>query len=136
MDIILQIHALFGERVLPVLIILAAIWFTVTWKPDAGRTLPGRIFPVLVMIQFGLGLIYWVYGLMLGYMHYLGFPFILHPILGLLAVFVAVWAVKPDPPGILARMGRWAPLAALALLFVIVMGSIITALQGGSVLGG
>lgn len=60
----------------------------------------------------------------------------MHPILGLLAVFVAAWAVKPNPPGILGRMGRWAPLAALALLFVIVMGSIFTALQDGTVLGG
>ena len=35
MNVIFSIHQIFGERVLPLLIILVAIYLTVTWKPDA-----------------------------------------------------------------------------------------------------
>lgn len=131
MHYIVEFHGIFGERVLPILIVLAAIWLSVTWKADAAPTLPARIFPILVDIQFVLGLIYWVYGLAIGHGYYLSFPFILHPLLGLLAVLVAHGSVKPDGGFLLSRLGlgrlgRWSPLAALALLLLIVLGSILT----------
>jgi uncharacterized membrane protein YfcA len=124
MGTIRWIHATFGEMILPLLIVIAAIWFTVSWKPDQQRTLPARIFPILVDIQFVLGLIYWIYGIAIGLGGlYLGFPFILHPILGLLAVGVAHLAVRPGGP--FSNLGRWRPLAALGLLLVIVLGAVI-----------
>jgi hypothetical protein len=126
MDVIIVVHTIFGERVLPILIIAAAVWFTISWKPDQGRTLPGRVFVWLVAIQFVLGLVQWVYGLIIGIPNYLSFPFLLHPVLGLLAVGVAHMGVNPKPGSFLARLGRWGPLAALALLLVIVLASIVT----------
>lgn len=121
-----DIHAVFGERILPVLIVLAAIWFTVSWKPETPRSLPARILPILVDTQFLLGLIYWIFGIaLMGRLDFLGFPFILHPILGLAAVVVVHNAVKPH--SFLSKLGRWAPLASLGVLFLIVFGGILIA---------
>lgn len=131
MDWVYAFHAIFGERVLPLLIIIAAVWFTFAWKPPVAgseRTLAARIFPQLVTLQFTLGLAYWLYGIFsLGQAErYLAFPFILHPILGLLAVLMAHWAVtnKPERNPItraLARLGRWSVLASMFLLMVLVV---------------
>src|SRR5437867_360580 len=63
MDLIIAIHRVFGQMVLPLLIVVAAIWFTVTWKPDTPPTTVARLFPVLVDLQVTLGLIYFVYRL-------------------------------------------------------------------------
>lgn len=134
MAMINTIHQIFGERVLPLLIVIMAVWLTVNWKPDNPQpNFVARLFPLLVMWQFALGLLYWIYGMVaLGLTStYLSFPFILHPILGALAVIVAARAVKPNPEkSILSRMlqplGRWAPMVALLLLFFIVAGSILT----------
>ncbi len=130
MNWVYSFHAIFGERVLPILIVLAAIWFTIAWKPPVAgeRTLPARIFPQLVTLQFSLGLAYWLYGIFaLGMAErYLGWPFILHPVLGLLAVLMAHWAVtsKPERNPItrtLARLGRWSVLASMLILLVLVV---------------
>jgi hypothetical protein len=126
MDTVVQVHTIFGERVLPLLIIIAAVWFTIQWKPDQGRTLAGRVFVWLVAIQFVLGLVQWIYGLAIGNSSYLSPLFLLHPVLGLLAVLVAQWSVTIKPGSPLARLGRWGPLAGMAVLLLIVLGSIIT----------
>ncbi len=65
MGVIFQIHSVFGEMILPVLIVLAAIYLTVTYKADAPRSPIARFFPVLVDIQVSLGLIYWIYLLLI-----------------------------------------------------------------------
>jgi heme A synthase len=126
MGTIAQIHSIFGERVLPLLIVLAAVWFTVTWKPNTPRSLPARIFPILVDIQVTLGIIYWIYLLVsapeTAPARYLSFPFILHPILGILASVIAHAAVGKRRP--FASLGRWAPLASLGLLLVVVIGGV------------
>lgn len=128
MDVILTIHSIFGERILPALIVIAAIWFTVAWKPETPRSLPARIFPILVDIQFLLGLIYWIYGiLVVGNPRYLEFPFLLHPLLGLLAVVVAHIAVRPG--SMLSGLGRWAPLASLGALLLVVLGGVVIAVS-------
>ena len=124
MGVIFTIHQMLGERVLPLLIVLAAIWFTVTWKPDAPATIITRLFPVLVDIQVTLGIIYWLYLLITGNPRMLSFPFILHPLLGLVAAGVAHRAVKGGP---FRRLGRWAPLAALAVLLVLVIVNVVLA---------
>lgn len=120
------IHGIFGEQILPLLIVVAAVWFTITWQPGAQRSLAARVFPVLVDIQVALGIIYWIYGLTRGITYYLSFPFILHPILGLLAAGLAHMAVGRRNP--LRNLGRWAPLASLAVLLVIVLSGVIVAL--------
>ncbi|NJK80352.1 MAG: hypothetical protein HC914_10775 [Chloroflexaceae bacterium] len=137
MSFIYTFHSIFGERVLPILIVVAAVWFTVTWKEDPAEqrnTLAARVFPWLITWQFALGLIYWLYGIFalgLGSI-YLGWPFILHPILGVLAVLVATRAARPRPEkSLLNRMlqplGRWQPFVAMLLLFVIIAGNIVIA---------
>ncbi len=115
--------------VLPLIIIAAGIYLTVTWKPERGRTLVGRIFLYTIAAQFVFGLIVWLYGISAGRGDYLGYPFILHPILGLLAIGLASFAVYQKPGSPLASLGRWAPLAAMGVLFVIVSASIVTGLQ-------
>ncbi len=127
MSAIFQIHSIFGERVLPLLIVLAAIFLTVTYKANAPRSPVARMFPLLVDLQVTLGIIYWIYLLFsttgAAQAQYLGFPFILHPILGILAAGLAHMAVGPKNP--LRRLGRWAPLASLAILLVIVLSTVV-----------
>jgi hypothetical protein len=128
MGTIRLIHATFGERILPLLIVVVAIWLTVTWRADVRAGVPARLFAVLVDLQVTLGLIFFVYGLVVGpevRARFLSFPFLLHPILGLLAAGVAHMAVKPDGPA--RRLGRWGPLVVLAVLLVIVMGNVFLA---------
>ena len=124
MSVLFTIHKTFGERVLPLLIVLAAIYLTVTWKPDAPPNVIARLFPPLVGIQVLLGLIYWVYLLIGGNMLMLSFPFILHPLIGFIAAGVAQMAVKGGP---FRRLGRWAPLASLLVLLVLVIANVMLA---------
>jgi hypothetical protein len=125
MGIIYTIHSLFGERVLPLLIIVVAIWLTIVWRP--GQEVPrlARLFPVLVDIQVTLGIVWWIFGIVNGNPNYLAFPFLLHPLLGLLSAGVAHMAVRPRGP--FASLGRWAPLAGLIVLMITVAGGIAVA---------
>jgi hypothetical protein len=127
MSVIYQIHSIFGERVLPLLIVLVAIFLTVTYKPKAPRSPVARFFPILVDLQVTLGIIYWIFLLFNTtgdtQAKYLGFPFILHPILGILAAGLAHMAVGPKNP--LRGLGRWAPLASLTVLLVIVLSTVL-----------
>jgi hypothetical protein len=126
MNIIYQVHSILGERVLPILIVIAAIWLTVAWRPGAQPGVVARLFPVLVDIQVTLGLVFLVYQLVVGAgARYLSFPFLLHPILGLFSAGIAHMAVKPDGPA--RRLGRWAPLATLVVLLLIVIGNVMLA---------
>jgi hypothetical protein len=128
MDTIRLIHGMFGERVLPLLIVIVAVWLTVVWRPGAEVPRLARLFPVLVDIQVTLGLIYWVAMIAAGgsaQALYLSFPFILHPLLGFVSAGVAHMAVRPSGP--FAGLGRWAPLAGLVVLMVTVIGGIVIA---------
>lgn len=125
MGILYQIHGIFGERVLPLLIVAAAVYMIVTWKPDGQPGAVARAFPILVDVQVTLGLLLFVWGLVQGNSAYLTLPFLLHPILGIAAAFIAHRAVKPR--GIFGNLGRWTPLASLALLLAIVVGNIVVA---------
>ncbi len=129
MGIIFQIHSILGEMVLPLVLVLAAIYLTVTYKPNAPRDIVARIFPILVDIQVALGLIYWIYLILstsgATQARYLGFPFILHPLIGLIAAGLAHMAVGPRNP--LRSLGRWAPLASLGVLVVLVVSNVVLA---------
>jgi hypothetical protein len=125
MGVVFTIHQIFGERVLPILIVLVAIWLVVTWKPGAAFHPAARIFPALVGIQVLLGLIFFIFSLINGRTNYLTFPFILHPIIGFVAAGVAGMSVRPDGPA--RALGRWAPLATLGVLLVLVVVNIIIA---------
>jgi hypothetical protein len=128
MQLVRQIHVIFGREVLALIIVAAAIYLTVTYKPDAPRSVVARAFPVLVDIQVTLGLIYWIFLLFASPNpeFYLGFPFILHPVLGILAAGLAHMAVGARNP--LQRMGRWAPMASLAVLLVLVLSNVVVAI--------
>lgn len=128
MAFILQLHGILGEMVLPLVIVAVAIWLTVSWKPNtAGHPVATRIFPILVDIQVLLGLIVYIYLITQGQQRMLSFPFILHPILGILAAGVAHMAVKPNGPA--RSLGRWAPLASLGVLLVIVLTNVVIAMN-------
>jgi hypothetical protein len=126
MGVLAQIHFVFGERVLPLLILAGAVWLTATWKPRDGRTPIVRILPILVDIQVTLGIIYWVYLIFATsgetQARYLGFPFILHPIIGIAAAGFAHYAVGPKSP--FTGLGRYAPLAGLGVLLLFVVTNI------------
>jgi hypothetical protein len=125
MGVVFTIHQLFGERILPILTILVAIWLVVTWKPGGVFHPAARIFPVLVDIQATLGLIFFVFSLINGRSDYLTFPFLLHPIIGFVTAGVAHMSVRPDGPA--RALGRWAPLATLGVLLVLVIANIVIA---------
>jgi hypothetical protein len=127
MQVIFNIHRIFGEMVLPLLIVIVAIYMTVVYKPGAARGPVERFFPVLVDLQATLGIIYWVALLSVGLTaKYLGFPFILHPVLGLIAAGLAHMAVGAKNP--LRALGRWAPMASLAVLLILVLSNITIAM--------
>lgn len=132
MGLIRTIHGTFGEMILPILIVAAAIYLTVTYKPDAPRGPVARIFPVLVDIQVALGIILWVFLLFsttgATQASYYSFPFILHPLIGIIASGLAHAAVGPRNP--LRSLGRWAPLASLAVLLVLVVSNVFVATMG------
>ena len=79
MSIILTIHRVLGEMILPLLIIVVAIWLTITWKPGSGVHPAARFFPVLVDIQVTLGLFYFIYGLITGNSRYFSFRWLSSP---------------------------------------------------------
>jgi hypothetical protein len=126
MGIIYTIHSMFGERILPILIVAAAIYLSVSWKPDAPKSPIARFFPILVDIQVTLGMLWFVLLLIQGDgARLLSFPLILHPITGFVAAGVAHMAVAPKGP--FARLGRWAALAGLIVLLVLVLINIVVA---------
>lgn len=125
MGYVFLVHRIVGEQVLPLLIIIVAIVLTVTWRPGAGPDRWARLFPVLVDIQATLGLIWWIYGIVALNRgpQFLSFPFILHPLLGLLSAGVAHMAVTGKGP--FRRLGRWAALAGLGVLLVLVLATVV-----------
>jgi hypothetical protein len=127
MSVILTIHRILGEMILPLLIIVAAIWLTIAWKPGADVHPVARFFPVLIDIQVTLGLFFFIYGLIIGNPRYFSFPFILHPIIGILAAGVVHMGLRPDGPA--RSLGRWAPLATLGVLLLLVVGNIMLAMS-------
>jgi hypothetical protein len=126
-------HRLFGERVLPLIILLVAAYLFITWKPGSPAGPIARIFPILVDWQFSLGLVYMIYRFVSGTApsYYLSPIFLLHPLLGLVAVVIAHRAVKPG--GLFSGWGRWAPVASLALMLVIVIINIMVASNAAGV---
>ncbi|MEI7645712.1 MAG: hypothetical protein WCJ55_15675 [Chloroflexales bacterium] len=127
MLLIFNIHRIFGEMLLPLLIVAVAIYMTVVYKSGAAHGPVARLFPMLVDLQVGLGIIYWLSLLSVGLTtKYLGFPFILHPIIGLIASGLAHLAVGTKNP--LSALGRWTPLASLAVLLILVMSTITVAM--------
>lgn len=125
MDVVFAIHRILGEMVLPLVILIVAVWLTITWKPNGPANPAARFFPILVDIQVLLGLIYYVYLLVGGNSLMLSFPFILHPILGFVATFVAHRAVKGN--GLIPSLGRWSMLASLVILLVLVLANVMIA---------
>lgn len=127
MSLLFQIHRIFGEMILPLLVIAAAIYLTVTYASPAQRRPVARIFPVLVDLQVSLGIIYWVFLLFATsgetQARYLSFPFILHPLIGILAAGLAHMAVGPRNP--LHSLGRWSPIASLGVLLVLVLSNVL-----------
>lgn len=127
MGVLLQIHGILGERVLPLVILIVGIWLAISWRPNGPANPAARFFPILVDVQALLGIIAFLYLLVGGKTSLLGFPFILHPILGLLAAFVAHRAARGA--GLFPRLGRWSALAALVVLLVIVLVNIVIAMR-------
>ena len=125
MGLIFTIHRILGEMVLPLVIVVVAIWMTISWRPSAQPNAAARLFPILVDIQATLGLLYWVLGIVQGNTRFLSFPFILHPLIGLIAAGFAHMAVKGGP---LRGLGRWAPLGSLAILLVLVLVNVMLAM--------
>jgi hypothetical protein len=124
MDIIYTIHSMFGERVLPLLIVIAAV--VLTWRSDLLKTRAARIFPVLVDIQVTLGMLWFVFLLVQGDgARLLSWPLIAHPILGIVSAGIAHMAVSSKGP--FAKLGRWAPLVGMLVLIATVLIGIMVA---------
>ncbi|MFQ3663407.1 MAG: hypothetical protein SNJ69_13550 [Chloroflexaceae bacterium] len=130
-SVVFQIHSILGEMILPVAIVAVAIYLLITYRPNAPRGPVTRLFPVLVDIQVGLGIIYWVFLLFntsgAAQARYLSFPFILHPLIGILAAGLAHMAIGARNP--LRGLGRWAPLASLGVLLVLVISNVMIGVQ-------
>ncbi len=127
MDVVLfNVHSIFGERVLTVVILLGLIYLAATWKADNERPVVGRILAVLVDIQVALGLILYVV-LMTAGRAFSGQVFV-HAAFGVLAAGVAHMAAK-NPP-FLAKLGRFSPVVGFGLALVLML---VAAVVGRSV---
>jgi hypothetical protein len=131
MAFIRTIHGVFGEMILPLLTIVAAIYLTVTYKPDAPRGFVARAFPPLVGIQVLLGIILWVFLLFstsgATQARYYSFPFILHPVIGILAAGFVEMAMGRR--NLFGRLGRWASLATLGVVLLLILANVFIAMQ-------
>ncbi|WP_129627053.1 hypothetical protein [Candidatus Oscillochloris fontis] len=125
MNLIILIHRIFGEMILPLVIVGVAIYMTVVYKPGASQGIVATIFPILVDLQVALGIIYWLSLLSIPALtdRFLSMPFILHPILGIIAAGLGHMAVGAKNP--LRTLGRWAPLASLGVLLILVLSNIM-----------
>jgi hypothetical protein len=129
MQIIYQIHNLFGERVLPVLIVVALVWLAVSWRPEvSGRHIAARLLPILIDIHVTLGLVMFIVGTATGRVDYLQFPFLLHPVVGLATAGYGHMAVKGVP---FRRLGRWSVVASLVVLLLLILLNIVLAKMRG-----
>jgi hypothetical protein len=129
MQIIYQIHNLFGERVLPVLVVAALVWLAVSWRPAAtGKHVAARVLPILIDLHVTLGLIMFILGTATGRVDYLAFPFLLHPVLGLVTAGYGHVAVRGVP---FRRFGRWSVVASMALLLLLILLNIVLAKTRG-----
>lgn len=125
MNIVYTIHRVLGMELLPLLTLLSAIWLTVRWRPSAPDPV-GRYFPLLINLQILLGLVYFIYRIAIGSAaNLLTFPFILHPILGLVAGYIANRSLRPG--SFTSGLGRWQPLASLGILLVLVVANVVIA---------
>ncbi|MGQ9927601.1 MAG: hypothetical protein ACUVS4_12125 [Chloroflexaceae bacterium] len=126
-NVVFQIHRVLGEMIMPLVIVATAIYLVVTYRPNALRNPLTRVFPVLMDVQAGLGIAFWVFLLFstsgASQARYLSLPFILHPIIGVLAAGLAHMAVGERNP--LRGLGRWAPAASLGTLLVLVLSNVL-----------
>jgi hypothetical protein len=127
MQTVYLIHNLFGERVLPVLVLAALVWLAVSWRPDASKHIAARALPVLIDLHVTLGLVIFVLGASLGQPYFV-FPFLLHPLVGLLTAGYGHVAVRGVP---FRRLGRWSVVASMGLLLVLIILNIVLAKMRG-----
>jgi heme A synthase len=120
MNIIFMTHRILG-MLLPVLILGAAIWFTIAWKPNTWPQRPLRLLLGLIGLQIALGVIFGGYLIAVGAGAKFLSLFLLHPLLGILAMGITRKAIRPN--GLTMRLGRWGPLALSALLIVVIGGA-------------
>jgi hypothetical protein len=128
MNVLYAIHNIFGERVMPVLVLLALVWLAVSWRPEAKRHVAARVLPILIDVHVTLGLIMYIFGAVVGNLVYLTFPFLLHPVVGLATAGYAHFAVRGVP---FRRLGRWSVVASLGLLLLLIVANIVLAKMRG-----
>ena len=126
MSYVFLIHRIVGSMVLPLLLLVAAIWFTIAWKPTTWPTQPARAFRVLVGLQGLLGLVYWIFQLVWAAQATIWrFP---------LCCTRSSASLPWLPPScwcgrtaLSARLGRWTPLVSFVSILVLVVGAVIIA---------
>lgn len=121
-----QFHFIFGFPVLPLITLVASFLFVAIWKPDLERSMFVLGFSLMVDAEFLAGVIVLAWKFFTGdpdFGRYIG-PFMLHPFLGLGAVYFAHFMIPPD---FLKFMGRWGLLLAmLILLAFIILTSVVS----------
>lgn len=121
-----QIHRIFGEMILPILILLAAVWLVAKWQPGDGGNIAARILPVLIDIHVTFGIILYVNGAVQGNEKYLSFPFLLHPLLGLITAVYAHLAAKGKPFG---NDSRGQVALSMLVLLILVLASVFISVK-------
>ena len=61
MALLQRTHAIYGREVLALIIVAAAIYLTTTYKPGVAPGIVAGIFTVLIDIQVGVEILYWIY---------------------------------------------------------------------------
>ena len=122
MDVVLfNVHSIFGERVLTLLLVLGIIYLAATWKAENERPVVGRILAVLIDLQVALGLALYLVLVTAGR----AFPstIFMHALFGILAAGVAHMAAK-NPP-FLAKLGRFSPVVGFGLALVVMLAAVM-----------
>lgn len=124
MDAVLfNVHSIFGERVLTLLLVLGIIYLAATWKPSNERPVVGRVLAVLIDLQVAIGLALYLVLLNAGR----AFPgqIFVHAAFGVLAAGVAHMAAK-NPP-FLAKLGRFSPVVGFGASLVLMLVGVVIA---------
>jgi hypothetical protein len=131
MIVVYNVHRVFGEMILPLLVLAAGLAFVLRGGAQPTGPPAARILAVLIDIQVTLGLVWWIYSFEAGFALPRGLAspaFFLHPLLGLATAGFGHMSIGSRSPFL--RKGRVGRAAAVGILLLLVVATIFAGKLG------